>query len=204
MLRGESALLVPASLQLGNGYDKASLVAKVIYGTIAPVVVVVKKPQGNIGPLASFYLNYEISVFAYVQAIVVSPGSKTVLSCLHHTLLFVKVSLFPNGGIEGLLAQREGGGCNVDCAAFLLTSSSLICCGQRCRAICQGLDTAVAYFYDILVVVRIRGKSGNLIRMSVGIVCCQFQIVRTSRKQCKFAVLGRGEPAQRQRLLAIV
>ena len=66
MLRGESALLVPASLQLGNGYDKASLVAKVIRGTIAPVVVVVKQAQGNIGSLAPFYLYYEIFVLADV------------------------------------------------------------------------------------------------------------------------------------------
>ena len=143
-------------------------------------------------------------MLADVQSVIVSPTSKTVFSCLHHTLPFIEVSLFPNGGIEGLLAQREGGGSNVDCAAFLLTPGTLICGGQRCRAICKGLDTAVAYFYDILIVIRIRGKSGNLIRMPVGIVCCQLQIVRTSRKQCKFAVLDRGEPAQRQRLLAIV
>lgn len=204
MLRGESALLVPVSLQLGNGYDKASLIAKVIRGTIAPVVVVVKQAQGNIGSLAPFYLYYEIFVLADVQSVFVSPASKTIFSCPHHSLLFVKEPLFPNGRIEGLPAQREGGGCNIDGAVFPLTPGTLICGGQQCRAICKGLDTAVGYLYDILVVVRIRGKSGNLIRMSVGIVCCQFQIVRTSRKQSKFAVLGRGEPAQRQRLFAIV
>ena len=143
-------------------------------------------------------------MLANVQSVVVSPTSKTIPSCPHHTTLFIKGALVPDGWIEGLLAERKGGRGDMDGATLLLAPGTLICGGQRCCAIGKGLDATIAYFYDALVVVRICGKRGYLIGMPIGIVCYQFQVVRTSREQFQFAILEGGEFAQCERLLSIV